>query len=83
MLGEFAPLYREMAKLQVPAGAVDDMELWQIAAMLGVTAAAGEARDLVAERIAYLRGRGPKPEPDGPAATFVHPVHGALNRAGG
>lgn len=84
VLGEFAPLYRELAKLHVSAAAVDEMELWQIASMLGIvdTTTGGADRDLVAERVAYLRGRGPKPEADGPGATFVHPLHGALNQAG-
>lgn len=48
------------------------MELWEIGAILGVhhpdedgpsSNGSGE-RDLIAERIAYAAGTGPKPEPD-------------------
>lgn len=69
MLGEFGPVLHAMAKLGIPASVVDDMELWQLAAMLGVdietdSAALPSDSDILAARVAAARGERPPPEPE-------------------
>lgn len=71
-IAEFADLYCAGASLRLSPREVDDLDMWELAATLGMhrptsdTQQAGGKRDIVAERIAYAKGRGPRPEPDRP-----------------
>lgn len=70
VFGEFAPLYDAASQRGFTPQAVDEMEIWQLASVLGLarepdpTDRQAPQRDLIAERVAAARGEAPTPEPD-------------------
>jgi len=77
-LQAYVELYAAAARLSISPLDVDQMEVWQIAAALGIGVAerptaegsgpvrSQAKRNLIAERVAYEAGSGPKPEADAP-----------------
>lgn len=75
-MGEFAPLLRAFARMGLPASELWAMELWEIAAALGVgepdadtppsASRTPSGRDLIAERVRAHRAGLPPPRPDAP-----------------
>lgn len=60
---EFAPLYEALAARHIGPREADCMEIWEVAAALGVLSGEAEvpARDLIAERVAARRAGLPPP----------------------